>query len=470
MANRRPEQWIKHSARFSRFLADRGIIAFLIYLCSVLLGFLAVGFALVADHAGEWHKEFYANYPYFSLLLPPIVLPAVLWLVHKIFWGSGGSGIPQAIKVIKHPKPRITSRLLGPRAFLGKFILTPIVIAAGAAVGREGPTVQIGAALMAHARKHPGISKIFDTRSLIIAGGAAGVAAAFNTPLGGLMFAFEELGRRRSMKHTSTLLMAVVLAGLVALSIQGNYSYFGYSNATMDWRDQWHIILGVAVLSGIVGGIYGRSMLILVSNKGRIGAFRTTYPYRFAAICGVVISLMALIFGQQVFGAGYEETKQALQGTQALPDSFWITKMVSTVAAFASGVPGGVFSPTLSIGAGFGHFLAELLNMDVAPLMMLAMVGILSAVTHCPITSFVIVLEMIDNHGMVLPLILTSAISAQVSRRILPASIYHLLANSIRLSFAQDDTPQGRQSDKPAPAAPEVETPATEPSKQDKTQ
>lgn len=459
MAYRRPEQWIKHSARFSRFLADRGLIAFLIYLVSLLLGFLAVGFAFTADHAAEWHKDFYASYPWLALLLPPIVLPAGLWLVHKVFWGSGGSGIPQAIKVIKHPKPRITSRLLGPRAFLGKFFLTPFIIAAGAAVGREGPTVQIGAALMVYARKLPGIAKLFDTRSLIIAGGAAGVAAAFNTPLGGLMFAFEELGRRRSMKHTSTLLMAVVLAGLVALSLQGNYSYFGYSNATLDWREQWHIICGVAVLSGVVGGIYGRTMLILVSNKGKIGEYRTAYPYRFAAICGVVISLMALIFGQQVFGAGYEETKQALQGSQALPDSFWVTKMISTVAAFASGVPGGVFSPTLSIGAGFGHFLAGILDMDVAPLMMLAMVGILSAVTHCPITSFVIVLEMIDNHGMVLPLILTAAISAQVSRRILPASIYHLIANSIRLNFAQDDTPQPR----PAPKVNRPEDEDTQP-------
>lgn len=451
MANRRPDQWIKHSARFSRFLADRGMIAFLIYFVSLTLGFLAVGFAVVADHATEWHKNFYANYPFVALLLPPIVLPAALWLVHKIFWGSGGSGIPQAIKVIKHPKPRITSRLLGTRAFLGKFLLTPFVIAAGAAVGREGPTVQIGAALMAHSRHLPGIAKLFDTRSLIIAGGAAGVAAAFNTPLGGLMFAFEELGRRRSMKHTSTLLMAVVLAGLVALSLQGNYSYFGYSNASIDWQENWHIILAIAILSGIVGGVYGRSMLILVSNKGKLGAIRTKYPYRFAAGCGAAISLMALIFGQQVFGAGYEETKQALQGSHELPASFWVTKMLSTVAAFASGVPGGVFSPTLSIGAGFGHFVAELLNHEAAPLMMLAMVGVLSAVTHCPITAFVIVLEMIDNHGMVLPLIFTAAVSAQVSRRILPASIYHLLANSIRLNFAQDDTPV-------AVAAPKIQT------------
>lgn len=431
-----PEQWIKSSARLSRFLADRGRIAFVLYLISLLLGFLAVGFAIIADEAAEWQKHFFESHKYIALLLPPIVLPTVVWLVNKFFWGAGGSGIPQAIKVIKHPKPRITSRLLGVRAFLGKFLLTPLVIGAGCAVGREGPTVQIGAVLMAYTSKIPGISKLFDSRSLIIAGGAAGVAAAFNTPLGGLMFAFEELGRRRTMKHTSTLLMAVVLAGLVALSIQGNYAYFGYSNATIDWQQQWHIILGIAVLSGIIGGLYGRTLLIVVSSKGRLGNFRTKHPYRFAALCGVFISALAAIFGQQVFGAGYEETKQALQGSHELSSSFWITKIFSTVAAFASGAPGGVFSPTLSIGAGFGHFISTMLEMDAAPLMMLAMVGVLSAVTQCPITAFVIVLEMIDNHGMVLPLIFTSAISAQVGRRFLPASIYHLLANRIRLNFA----------------------------------
>lgn len=451
MAKHGPDRWIKHSARFSRFLADRGLIAFLVYAVSLLLGFMAVGFAVIADHATEWHKNFYSEYPYISLLLPPVVLPSILWLVHKVFWGSGGSGIPQAIKVIKHPKPRITSRLLGVRAFLGKFLLTPIVIACGAAVGREGPTVQIGAFLMAHSRRFNGIAKLFDTRSLIIAGGAAGVAAAFNTPLGGLMFAFEELGRRRTMRHTSTLLMAVVLAGLVALSLQGNYQYFGYSNATLDWVDQWQLILLVAVLSGIIGGLYGRLLFILGSSRGRIGRYRVAHPYKFAAMCGLFISFLGLVFGQQVFGAGYEETKAALQQTQELSAGFWITKMMSTVAAFASGVPGGIFSPTLSIGAGFGHFMAGIFNAETAPFMMLAMVGVLSALTHCPITSFVIVLEMIDNHGMVLPLIFTAAVSAQVSRRILPASIYHLLANSIRLTFAADDTPQPKPTASVAP-------------------
>jgi H+/Cl- antiporter ClcA len=157
---------------------------------------------------------------------------------------------------------------------------------------------------------------------------------------------------------------------------------------------------------------------------------------------------MALVFGAEVFGAGYEETKAALQDSEELSPMFWLTKMVATVVSFASGVPGGVFSPTLSIGAGFGHFFAGLTNSETAPLMLLAMVGVLSAVTHCPITAFVIVLEMVDNHDLVMPLIFVSAISTQVSKRILPASIYHLLANQIKVSFGPQES-QTPETEKP---------------------
>jgi H+/Cl- antiporter ClcA len=421
-------------------MADRGLIVSVIYFFSLLVGLLAVGFAWMSDYAGEWNKALFSEHIWIALMLPPIVFPIALWLVNTIFWGSGGSGIPQAIKVTQHPKTRLMERLLGPRAFLGKLLITPFVLAAGAAAGREGPTVQIGAALMAYTRRFPNIAKLFDTRSLIIAGGAAGIAAAFNTPLGGLMFAFEELGRRKTMRHTSALLMAIVLAGLVALILQGNYSYFGYSNATIDWGEEWLTICLLAVLTGIVGGLYGRSMLILVSSKSFLGNLRSRYPYWFAAGCGVILSLMALVFGVEVLGAGYEETKAALQDNEPLSPMFWLTKMIATVVSFASGVPGGVFSPTLSIGAGFGHFFAGITNTETAPLMLLAMVGVLSAVTHCPITAFVIVLEMVDNHDLVMPLIFVSAISTQVSKRILPASIYHLLANQIKFTFAANES------------------------------
>ena len=278
MPKKPQSKWFVQSARLSRFLADRGLIVSIIYVFSMLLGFLAVGFAWLSDYASEINKEIYLHQQWLAIALPPFVFPIALWLVNKVFWGAGGSGIPQAIKVIRHPRPRLINKILGVRAFLGKFLLTPIMMAAGAACGREGPTVQIGAILMAYTHRIPGIAKLFDTRSLIITGGAAGIAAAFNTPLGGLMFAFEELGRRRAMKHTSSLLMAVVLAGLVALSLQGNYAYFGYSNASIDWVDEWYNILFLGVLTGIVGALYGRSLLILVSGTGLIGSYRSKHP------------------------------------------------------------------------------------------------------------------------------------------------------------------------------------------------
>ena len=126
-------KWIQQGARLSRYLADRGMIVSVVYLFSLLVGLLAVGFAWMSDFAGHWNKAFFEEHPWFALLLPPIAFPLAVWLVNTVFWGSGGSGIPQAIKVIKHPKPRLMNRLLGPRAFFGKLLVTPFVIAAGAA-------------------------------------------------------------------------------------------------------------------------------------------------------------------------------------------------------------------------------------------------------------------------------------------------------------------------------------------------
>lgn len=432
-------QWLIRRARRARFKTDRGLLTLLVYVFALLVGLVAVGFAIAADFAAEWNQQLYREHMWIALALPPIAFPFSLYLVNTLFWGAGGGGIPQAIKVIRHPKPRITQHLLGIRALLGKLLITPIILASGAAMGREGPTVQLGATIMAFAHKIPGLARLFDSRSLIIAGGAAGVAAAFNTPLGGLMFAFEELGRKRMMRHTSTLLMAIVIAGLVTLIIQGNYSYFGYSNATIDWSEQWLTILTLSVLTGLLGGLYGRAMLMLTSTNNPIGSFRSKHPYCFATLCGIALSLMAFFLGIEVLGAGYQETKLALQGDEELTPHYWVSKLLATLISFASGAPGGVFAPTLSIGAGFGHFFSGLIEHEAAPFMLLAMVGILSAVTHCPITAFVIVLEMVDNHEMVMPLIFVSALSSQISKQILPTSIYHLLANQIKIRFASTE-------------------------------
>jgi H+/Cl- antiporter ClcA len=173
-------------------------------------------------------------------------------------------------------------------------------------------------------------------------------------------------------------------------------------------------------------------MLALVSKHNAIGRWRTQHPYAFACLCGIALSALAWGFGGQVLGAGYEETKLALQDSDELSPLFWVIKFIASLVCFASGVPGGVFAPTLSIGAGFGHYVSNLAGLDESALMLLAMAGMLAATTHCPIMAFVIVVEMVDNHDMMMPLIFVSALASVISKRLLPESIY-ILATQMRM-------------------------------------
>ena len=126
--------------------------------------------------------------------------------------------------------------LLSLRIMFGKVLLTLGGLAAGASIGREGPTVQIGAAIMHAFHGRGPLQGEQQRRTLILAGGAAGIAAAFNTPLAGIMFAIEELSSHHVFKANSSTLITVVLSGLVSLSLLGNYTYFGTTSASLDWR------------------------------------------------------------------------------------------------------------------------------------------------------------------------------------------------------------------------------------------
>src|SRR5262249_25093755 len=146
------------------------------------------------------------------------------FLAQQVFPGSGGSGIPQAIAARHLRNPDGRARLLSLRLAAGKILLTLLGLASGASIGREGPTVQVGAAIMLAAGR---IGRMPAERGLILAGAAAGVAAAFNTPLAGIVFAIEEMGRAFEQRNAGLVLIAVILAGIASLGLVGNYSYFG---------------------------------------------------------------------------------------------------------------------------------------------------------------------------------------------------------------------------------------------------
>jgi len=221
---------------------------------AVVVGLLATGFALATEWANRWFLHLTAQNPYAPLVLCPMGLATVAWLTKRFFPGAQGSGIPQAIAALKMTEHVSRRLLLSFRIAIGKILLTLLGLMSGASIGREGPTVHIGAAVMFSLGRFAKFPQHYMDRGLILAGGAAGIAAAFNTPLAGILFAIEEMGRSFEERTSGTMLTAVFLAGITAVGIQGNYTYFGTSHAALEPHQFLLPIVACGILGGLLGG------------------------------------------------------------------------------------------------------------------------------------------------------------------------------------------------------------------------
>jgi len=398
---------------------------------ALLAGLIAIAFAIGAELAIAAHAALIHERPWLSLLIAPAGFAALAWVSRRFFHGTEGSGIPQAIAASMSDDGQVRRQLLSLRIAVAKVFLTLGGLLSGASVGREGPSVQIGASVMhllASRKRH---RRIASSRDLIVAGSGAGIAAAFNTPLGGIMFAMEEMCRYRAFQANSTTLTAVIFAGLMSLAVLGNYTYFGRTLASIGWPDGIWPVLACGVAGGLLGGIFTR--LLVASSRGlpgRLGRIAEGQPVAFAAMCGLLTALIGLASGGVTYGTGYAESKAALEGSAALPVAFTLMKLAVIWLVFASKIPGGIFAPALAVGAGLGSDLALLLPGEQdAAILVLGMVAFLAAMTQTPITSFVIVMEMTANHQMLLPLMATAVVAHGVARSVAPVPLYHALSH-----------------------------------------
>jgi H+/Cl- antiporter ClcA len=264
---------------------------------------------------------------------------------------------------------------------------------------------------------------------LILAGGAAGIAAAFNTPLAGIVFAIEELSRSFEERASGTTLTAVVLAGVVAIAIVGDYTYFGQPTVAAAAQAVNLGTFVVALAGGLAGGLFSRLALLgLGGLPGRLGKLQRQRPALFATLCGLVVAGVGAISGGLTYGTGYAEARSVLEGNAHLSWLYAPARAVATLATSLSGIPAGLFAPSLSVGAGLGQFVADISGqLTPVPFAILGMCGYLAGVTQAPLTSFVIVMEMTTQHAMVLPLMITAAIATAISKLISP-SLYRTLA------------------------------------------
>jgi len=265
---------------------------------------------------------------------------------------------------------------------------------------------------------------------LILAGAAAGVAAAFNTPLAGIVFGIEEMSRAFETRTSSHIIAAVIAAGLTSLALMGNYTYFGTSPVALRNGIDWLAIPVCGVAGGLAGGLFSRILIAMARGFANpVGRAIKRYPLGFAVVCGLAAAVCGIVSGDTIYGTGYSQVKAALESGSQLPASFGILKFLATTLASISGMPGGIFSPSLAVGAGLGSDIAQLFHDAPLPaIMLLGMVSYFAGVVQAPITAFVIVTEMTDNHAMVVPVMTAALIAHASSRLICKEGVYHALA------------------------------------------
>lgn len=395
---------------------------------AIFLGLIAAFFALASHQADEMYHQLYRDNPTIAYCLPPLGLTLIAWLTRRFFQGSEGSGIPQAIAALSMKSHSMRSKVLSVRLALAKIFLTCLGLLSGASIGREGPTVHVGASIMYSLRKFmPHLRGRDMTRVLILAGGAAGISAAFNTPLAGIIFAIEEMSRSFEERKSGTLLIAVVLAGVTALAVLGNYTYFGHSTVSIELSSAWIAVLACGVVGGLLGGLFSSS---LIYGTRKIATYLSAYPIRIAFFCGLILSLLGFLSNGQTFGTGYLEAKSLVDGGN-VSVSFPFYKLLATVASYLSGIPGGIFAPSLSVGAGLGADIAQFMpSIPFTAVVMLGMVGYFTGVVQTPITALIIVMEMTDSSSMLMPLMATALIAKSISHLVCPTPIYQALADA----------------------------------------
>ncbi len=411
---------------------------------AALVGLAASALALASSWADARFHLWVKALPGLPLILTPLGLVAITWATRRLFPGGEGSGIPQAIAALQLAEHANRRAVLSLRIAVGKGIAIVLGLLCGASIGREGPTVHIAASIMYSLRGLANFPIHHVRKGLILAGGAAGLAAAFNTPLAGVMFAIEEMARTYEDRITGSLMIAVILAGMTALTIQGNYTYFGSYGVAMEPLQALGAVLACGVVGGLLGGLFST---LLIRGGRRLKPFRNSHPYLVAGACGLAVALIGLAAGGATWGSGYEAARGVLQGTTEAAPLYAPMKLLATLFSYLSGIPGGIFAPSLSVGAGIGYSLSALFpTTPMVAIGLLGMVGYFTGVVQTPVTAVIIVMEMTDDQRLLLPLMATALMAEAASRMVCHQPIYRALAQDFLVGNASRRGNSGRPS------------------------
>ena len=359
--------------------------------------------------------------------VPSVAGLVVAVLVLHLFPGIRGSGVNQTKAALY-----IFNGFIPFRTAIGKFICAALAIGAGQSLGPEDPSLQIGASIASALGRQLQISRE-KLRLMAPVGAAAGLAAAFNAPISAVLFVIEEVIGRWSAGILGSVVLSAVASVVIVRSFLGSEPLFRIPVTAFKRPSE---LIAYAVL-GIAGGLASVAFAKLVGYfRPRLKALPRWTQYFQPAVAGLLIGLVAFLGAPQVMGAGYDSMDQAMHGQFA-----WkflailaILKILVTTVSFVSGTPGGMFAPTLFIGAMLGGAVGDVerfyfphLTGSTGTYVLVGMGVLFAGFLRVPMTSVFMVLEVSGNYEIIVPVIVANTFSYLVSRSLQPIPIFDLL-------------------------------------------
>jgi H+/Cl- antiporter ClcA len=412
-----------------------------LWVASVLVGVMAVLYAKSFIYVEEISTKFLSFYPEAIFIITPIAF-LVSWFIVQFFAPlSGGSGIPQVMAAVEmEGKSDLSKKLLNVKVSIVKVLSSLIMLAGGGAIGREGPTIQVSASIFSFMHHSlPEKWEKFSAQLMILTGAASGLAAAFNTPLGGIVFAIEELTRIQFSKFRTTLFVAVIISGMTAQAMLGPYLYLGFPKLQVsDYSSLLWVIL-TALIAGFLGGLFGNLILTIHQWKK---TFKTVRQHMLVVLgFSLVFAFGYYFLNHSIAGSGKGVLEDLLFiNNKDVSFTLMVSRFLGPILSFGSGGAGGIFAPSLSAGGTVGAFIAYVANIatEHTNLLILAgMVGFLTGVTHSPFTSAILVLEMTDRHSVIFHLMLAGMFAYLATMLVNKKSVYEHLKDGYLKTFLE---------------------------------
>jgi CIC family chloride channel protein len=439
----KPELAVAEENALRRFLSGREEQVFLVLtlLIGALVGLLVVAFILLTERVGQrlypangeaWHRVFF----------PSVVSLVMGYLLYRFFPNARGSGVPQTKAALYARGGRISLRTV-----FGKFFCTSVTLASGIPLGREGPSVQVGAGIASVLGRKLGLRQE-KVKALIPVGAAAAVAAAFNTPLAAVLFSLEEVVGDLHAPVLGSVVLASATSWAILRLLLGNHPLFTVPQYQLVHPAEFALYAILGVAGGLVSAAFTRLLLWL--REKFLGAPRKTVWYQPLA-GGIVVGLMGW-FVPQTLGVGYLHVGEALNGTMAwkLMALLLVLKLVSVAVSYASGNAGGIFGPSLFLGAMLGGVIGTFGNHyfpgHVATSGAYALVGMGTAfagIVRAPMTSVVMIFEITRDYAVIVPLMISNLVSFFIASRFQKQPIYEVLAHQDGIHLPSSESRSG---------------------------